>query len=471
MPDAQVYARTKRWRVIGLDLSSPWNPRGDEPTWRYRQCLQCKLRYNADAPKCPRCGDSSPARGLPAAAYGGFLARRDESPVLDEEERYAAKNLVEVYPQWGGKIAGRWTVGAGWALRGSQEEQVFWLNEGPKPKPYEVKAGLPVLHSEAKGFLLCPACGNVLTPTVSKPGRTGGRPQPRTRSRGRDPYGHRDGCSQAGLQPLPQALVTSSQAEVLRLLIPVPSNIRESGVKTWGYSLGYSLLIGMQRLYMIDATELEFELEGPWKLDTHLQVALAFIDPSLGGTGYLRRIADEFNEVAKTAIEHLDHPNCESACYRCLKSYRNQRHHEYLQWPLVMPHLQTLADLVPISRPVEAKDIDDPKPWLEAYSAGVGSPLELQFLRLFEKYGFSPEKQVPLSVGIGLSPITVADFAVPSRRLAIYIDGAAFHVGDNLRRDRHIRSQLRSCQPPWRVEELTIKDLGKGEQLVRQLMA
>jgi hypothetical protein len=31
-PDAQVYARTKRWRVIGLDLSSPWNPRTDEPS-------------------------------------------------------------------------------------------------------------------------------------------------------------------------------------------------------------------------------------------------------------------------------------------------------------------------------------------------------------------------------------------------------------------------------------------------------
>ena len=37
MPEAQD-ARTKRWRVIGLDLSSPWNPRGDETTWRYRAC-------------------------------------------------------------------------------------------------------------------------------------------------------------------------------------------------------------------------------------------------------------------------------------------------------------------------------------------------------------------------------------------------------------------------------------------------
>jgi hypothetical protein len=39
----------------------------------------------------------------------------------------------------------------------------------------------------------------------------------------------------------------------------------------------------------------------------------------------------------------------------------------------------------PVRRPLETGDIDDPKPWLESYAAGVGSPLELKFLRLFEQ--------------------------------------------------------------------------------------
>ena len=470
MPDAQVYARTKRWRVIGLDLSSPWNPRSDEPTWRYRACLQCHLRYHADAPKCPRCGDSSPAKGLPAAGYAGFLARRDENPVLDEEERYAAKDLVEVYPQWDGQVVGRWNVGAGWALRRSVGEQVFWLNEGFKPKPKELAAGIPVLHNDAKGFLLCPACGSILTPPAPQKDEKGGRRQPRTRSSGPDLYGHREGCARAGLPPVAQALVASNSAEVLRLLVPVPDEMDESAVNTWGYSLGYALLIGMQRLFVLDVSELEFELEGPWKLGAHRQVSLAFIDPSLGGTGYLRRIADEFHQVARIAIEHLDHANCESACYRCLKSYRNQRHHAFLRWPVVMPHLEALAGSAPMQRPLQTGDLDDPRPWLEAYSAGVGSPLEHQFLRLFEKHGFHPEKQVPVSATGGGAPISIADFAVPNRRLAIYIDGAAFHVGQNLRRDRYIREKLRSGQPPWRVEELTARDLAGGEALVRRLM-
>jgi hypothetical protein len=136
-----------------------------------------------------------------------------------------------------------------------------------------------------------------------------------------------------------------------------------------------------------------------------------------------------------------------------------------------MPHLQTLADSEPVQRPLQTGDLDDPKPWLEAYSAGVGSPLEHQFLRLFEKHGFHPEKQVPVSPTVGGIAISTADFAVQGRRLAIYIDGASFHTGQNLRRDRYIREKLRAGQPPWRVEEFTVKDLALGEALVRRLAA
>jgi hypothetical protein len=40
-------------------------------------------------------------------------------------------------------------------------------------------------------------------------------------------------------------------------------------------------------------------------------------------------------------------------------------------------------------------------------------------------------------------PISVADLSVSDRRLAIYILGAALHVGQNLRRVRCIREKLR----------------------------
>ncbi|MEW5724739.1 MAG: hypothetical protein AB1896_16625, partial [Thermodesulfobacteriota bacterium] len=81
----------------------------------------------------------------------------------------------------------------------------------------------------------------------------------------------------------------------------------------------------------------------------------------------------------------------------------------------------------------------------------VGSPLELQFLQLFERNGLQVERQYPIVLAPGQNPITVADFALPDRRIAIYIDGAAFHAGVNLRRDRNIRDHLRQAEPAWRV--------------------
>ena len=97
--------------------------------------------------------------------------------------------------------------------------------------------------------------------------------------------------------------------------------------------------------------------------------------------------------------------------------------------------------------------------------------MELAFLRLFEKHGFVPEKQVSIAPIPGRGPITTADFAVSERRLAIYVDGAAFHTGSNLRRDRYIRIKLREAEPPWRVEELRAKDLAKGKALVERILS
>jgi hypothetical protein len=153
-----------------------------------------------------------------------------------------------------------------------------------------------------------------------------------------------------------------------------------------------------------------------------------------------------------------------------LKSYQNQRHHDKLRWPAIIPDLQQLAENAPQALPLERGDSDDPRPWLEAFAAGVGSPLELRFLRLFEQHGFNPDRQVPVSPADGTAPISIADFAVPKRRLAIYVDGAAFHIGARLRRDHIIRNRLREGPVHWNVVELRAIDLGRDEALVHELM-
>jgi len=175
------------------------------------------------------------------------------------------------------------------------------------------------------------------------------------------------------------------------------------------------------------------------------------------------------NIAAAQALKHPQHPDCESACYRCLKSYENQGHHESLSWPRIICDLEELAATRPSSHNLESDDILDPRPWLDAFSAGVGSPLELRFLRLFEQSGLEVEKQVPVSASDGEAPISVADFAIPDRRIAIYVDGAAFHSGSNLRRDRFIRKRLRSGNPPWHVVELRASDLADTSRVVDRI--
>jgi hypothetical protein len=71
---------------------------------------------------------------------------------------------------------------------------------------------------------------------------------------------------------------------------------------------------------MLDGTEIEFELESCWSSSDERGPckigALTFIDASVGGSGFLDRAAAELHLVAARALEHLDHPDCSSACYR-----------------------------------------------------------------------------------------------------------------------------------------------------------
>jgi hypothetical protein len=105
--------------------------------------------------------------------------------------------------------------------------------------------------------------------------------------------GHRADCPNAGVTPRPLAIVTSTKAEVLRLLAPVPPALSNDDVKPWALSLGYALRTGIRQLYMLDGPEIEFE--GPWRSGRDEprtgMVSLSFIDGSLGGTGYLSRVA------------------------------------------------------------------------------------------------------------------------------------------------------------------------------------
>jgi hypothetical protein len=192
------------------------------------------------------------------------------------------------------------------------------------------------------------------------------------------------------------------------------------------------------------------------------QGILTFIDPNLGGSGYLEKFATRLSEVAAGALHHLVHDDCETACYRCLKSYENQRHHDLLRWPLVVSTLEGLRDELPAAVPLHAIDVNDPRPWRAAFEAGVGSPLEYRCLQLLQGAGLTPQKQFSIQSSGRL--ITIADFAFPEQRVAIYVDGASIHLGEVLCRDHRIEHRLSSISPAWTVVRLRRSDIDSSPQ-------
>jgi hypothetical protein len=472
-PEAKAHARGHRWRVVGLDPGSPWNPKTSDPTWIYLRCTTCGLCYGQqDHVACPRCGEiDNPGPELPGHDYGGFLAVRDDTPVLEEEDRFAMASFVRCHPQWNGRVTGRLRLPTLWTAELREEEEIRWVNESRAPSPQEVKDKAPRLDEKARGFYLCSGCGKILKWQPTKDDRPGRR-RP-TKATGTDPFEHQQDCPNRGQAPKPLAITTASKASTLRIRVPLPMEMDEGDYLMWGNSLGFALRTGIRQLYMLDGPEIEFELEPSWEQTTEGAVSpygsLLLIDAAVGGSGFLERAAREMNLVAARAIDHLDHKGCESACYRCLKTYQNQRLHRHLNWPRIIEDLRELAGSSPEHLPADRADVDAPKPWLEAFEEGVGSPLELKFLRLFERAKILVEKQVLVAADIGGKSISTADFVVKGTQTAIYIDGAAFHRGTRMRRDQRIREQLRTGSVHWRVLEFRASDLADAKSVIERV--
>ena len=62
------------------------------------------------------------------------------------------------------------------------------------------------------------------------------------------------------------------------------------------------------------------------------KIRLALVDAVPAGAGYAKLIAQNMDIVFESAFERLDRCECgpETSCYKCLRSYRNQRHHDDL---------------------------------------------------------------------------------------------------------------------------------------------
>jgi hypothetical protein len=447
-PGQTVYARGHRWVVRGLALHRPGalgTGRGAEK-FAYTECPVCGLAQ-ASNNNCRRCQAELAAANLEAWDAASFQSWLDEVEPDSEEERQQGSYDVRPHPQRD-VAAQAWAVGD-WRLELRRQEQIWWINHGPMGLPSDGDGDSSGTRSE--GFRMCPTCGEMVRlivlpqPVPDVPRR--GRRQTRDPRADQDPHARK--CHG---EPRSVTLGQQAKADTLRLLVEGMEEQGEDGV-AWAWSIGTALLEGARRHFELDDDDLDVIAQTARSADGRSRaLEILWVDKILGGSGIIDAMVREFQQVARAAVRHLEGHDCPASCYRCLRSYRNQRVHGILNWRLAMPCLQAAAasELEPLVSTAPPSRGEGPE-WDEARREGCESPLELRLLKAIRAAGLpEPVKQHEVYDSRGRL-LTRADFAyVTPKRILIYADGLEFHSA--IRQRIHDMRQSNQLQTEgWQV--------------------
>jgi len=170
-----------------------------------------------------------------------------------------------------------------------------------------------------------------------------------------------------------------------------------------------------------------------------------------GGSGYLEYIAKEIDKVIKEAVRYLrEECGCKKACYGCLMSYWNRYYHKYLDKRIAIEELKRFSEKGSF------EDIPPAAPERVVDENNLASTFEEEFLKEVKMRNFPiPELQYEME-----DPKTIIDFAYPDKKIAIYIDGIAYHKNRKAK-DKVIRYHLRL--KGWEVIEINDNDWNDPE--------
>ncbi len=262
---------------------------------------------------------------------------------------------------------------------------------------------------------------------------------------------HQERC---GKEPTKLALTACSEVDILQF------HAIESQEK--GINIGEALRTAGVRL--LDMGQEDVQLLIVQKPDETLD--LVMYDPMPGGSGLLEQMIGRWRELIAAARELLTScpRGCETACYSCLKTYRNQFHHELLNRHKALEFLEELD-----AQPEHFADI---RPIFEEEPAPAGSPSntrEAQLHRILLDHHFPAGKcRETVKTTGGLS--TVPDWLHESSKTAIYLDGMSRNLhGDprTAQMDRLIRGMLEL--EGYKVIVIQSRDLDDPEALRQHL--
>jgi hypothetical protein len=242
------------------------------------------------------------------------------------------------------------------------------------------------------------------------------------------------------------------------LVVPISGAWIGADAEAFLLTLGSALVNGAVELLELEREETSYFKQGSEEKGW----SLVFYETIPGGAGYLEALVGRFNEWAETSAALLFNHACGGACYRCLKSYRNQYSHHLLNKELVREYLFHASLKGPIGPATAASSGDGRRRTEERLASfapegpgtgerkGPESPIEAALLNAMRAAGL-PEPVAQRSfTDDGGRLITIADFAYEAERLAIYCDGFAYHGDqDKLISDAEKRNKLQAAG--WRV--------------------
>lgn len=237
---------------------------------------------------------------------------------------------------------------------------------------------------------------------------------------------HKERC---GKEPGRLALTATTDVDILQF--------HDLDSEATAINIGESLRTAAAR--MLDMGPDDLQLLVVRKSETKLD--LVVYDPMPGGSGLLDQMLGRWKELVATAKDLLAGcvQGCETACYACLKTFRNQFHHS------VLDRHQAL-DLT-------ARLDHDPQPYreitpeFEEQKPGSGSPSntpEARLVQLLAEHHF-PQGECRRRITTSMGMATTPDWVYEPAKLAVYLDGMSRGLhGDpkTAKRDQLLRDGL-----------------------------
>ncbi len=315
VPSGVFYAEGRRVTIdqIDLKLSEPED---------WRMCRSCSYTVRttqpeANAPSCPRCGDSMwrdqgrVRRMLRLRQVMASTSDKGSRFGDDREDRNTGFFQRHLLVDFEAKDREK-------TFLIQDKEFPFGIEYISRTNFREVNLGESLSTGESvelsgqrfttRGFRVCKSCGKVM--------------------KGNEPKDHAINCQWRDKPDQAKAeevlyLYREFASEAIRILMPDENFWTPQGL----HSFVAALQLGLKQKFRGKVDHLHVTISGDPQANSNLRKSYLYLYDSVpGGTGYLRQLIrnpDELLDVFNRALLVLRACGCEDGCYKCLLAYRN----------------------------------------------------------------------------------------------------------------------------------------------------